>query len=268
MSYNFNILASEDPLSHVVQHDLMVFNIAGHEIHFTNHMLMVLVAFILLLGIIPVMRKRGGMIPSGLANFIEAICVFLRDEVAKPALHEDTDRFIKYIWTVFFFVLTLNLMGMVPTASIIYFLSGKHLKDMGGTATANIWVTGTLALCSFLMIHIAGIMHQGPVSYFKNFVPAVPKALIPFMYVLELAGSIIKPFALAVRLFANMLAGHTVIGALIVIGMASQSYIISSLTLAGCVALSLIDLFVSFLQAYIFTFLTVLFISSAVHPEH
>ncbi|MCF7958861.1 MAG: F0F1 ATP synthase subunit A [Phycisphaerae bacterium] len=263
-----NILAADNPLSHVVQHPLFPI---GDTFVFSSHMLMMLVAGVLMVIIFPMVARQKTMVPTGLRNFFESICVFIREEVARPALGDNTDRFIKYIWTTFFFILFCNLLGMIPTGSIMYLASGfkvEPLKYLGGTATANIWVTGALAGLAFVMTHVSGIIQQGPWAYIKNFIPHVPWPMIPVMYVLEAIGALVKPFALALRLFANMLAGHTVLGALIIIAMASQSYTISVVTLFGCAALSLLELFVAFLQAYIFTFLMTMFIASAVHPEH
>jgi F-type H+-transporting ATPase subunit a len=263
----YSVLASGNPLDHVVQHKL--FDL-GPEI-FTNHMLMLIVAGILLLVLLPLIAKQRSMVPSGLRNFFEAICVFLREEVARPVLGENTDKFIKFIWTIFFFILFCNLLGMIPTGSILFVLTLGHwdkTAHLGGTATSNIWVTGTLALCAFLMIHISGIRQQGAGPYIKNFIPHVPWPLIPVMYILEFIGALVKPFALAIRLFANMMAGHTVLGALLGMGLAAKSIPIAGATVVGCAALSLLELFVAFLQAYIFTYLTTLFIGAAVHPEH
>jgi len=259
-----SILASGDPLDHVVQHEL--FKIG--PILFTNHMLMLIIAGVMLLVLLPLIAKQRSMVPSGVRNFFEAICVFLREEVARPILGENTDRFIKFIWTIFFFILFCNVLGMIPIDGLILFLSFGKLQHYGGTATSNIWVTGTLAGCAFLMIHVSGIRQQGVFSYIKNFIPHVPIPLMPFMYVLELIGSLVKPFALAIRLFANMMAGHTVLGALLILGLAAKSIPIAGATVVGCAALSLLELFVAFLQAYIFTFLATLFIGAAVQPEH
>ncbi len=262
------VLASMNPLEHVVQHEL--FRIG--PVLFTNHMLMVILAGTLLLLILLLATRQHSMVPSGLRNFFEAICVFLREEVARPVLGDHTDKFIKFIWTLFFFILFCNLLGMVPLDGLIQILSQGKLHHYGGTATSNIWVTGTLAACAFLMVHISGIRQQGLGSYIKNFIPPVPVLLIPFMYVLELIGALVKPFALAIRLFANMMAGHTVLGALIGIGLMIKSVLvfapIALVTVAGCAAMSLLEIFVAFLQAYIFTYLTTLFIGAAVHPEH
>ena len=262
------ILAADNPLSHVVEHVLFTFRIGSHEIPFTNHMLMVLVAAILMLLVFPLIARQRSIVPKGLKNFFESICVFIREEVARPCLHENTDRFMPYLWTTFFFILFCNLLGMIPSDGIIYLASMGKVQGLGGTATANIWVTGTLAIVAFIMIHVAGIRQQGAWNYIKNFIPHVPWPLVPVMYVLEFIGALVKPFALAIRLFANMLAGHTVLGALLVVIFTFKSYAVGGVVIFGCAALSILELFVAFLQAYIFTFLTTMLIASAVHPEH
>jgi len=259
-----SVLASGNPLDHVVQHEL--FKIG--PVLFTNHMLMLILAGALMLITLLLSSRQHSMVPSGLRGFIEAICVFLREEVARPVLHENTDKYIKFIWTTFFFILVCNLLGMIPLDGIVLFLSFGHLRHIGGTATSNIWVTGALAACAFLTIHVSGIRQQGVGFYIKNFIPQVPFPINLLMYVLEFIGALVKPFALAIRLFANMMAGHTVLGALLIIGLAAKSIPIAGITVVGCAALSLLELFVAFLQAYIFTYLTTLFIGAAVQPEH
>ena len=268
MNLTATILASDNPLSHVVQHELFSFHIGSYEVTFTNHMLMVILAAVLLLIILPVIARQRSMVPRGVRNFFESICVFIREEVARPVLGHNTDRFMPYLWTTFFFILFCNLLGMVPLDSMVYTLSGKKLQHYGGTATANIWITGTLAGFAFIMIHFSGIREQGSWQYIKNFIPHVPWPLILPMYFLELIGAAVKPFALAIRLFANMMAGHTVIGALMGLAVVSGNLAVGGATVLGCVAISLLELFVAFLQAYIFTYLTTLFIGMAVHPEH
>ncbi len=262
------ILASSNPLSHVAPHELLTFEIAGYSFAFSNHMLMMVVACLVLMSMIPVISRHRSMVPSGFYNAIESLCDYIREEMAKPMLHEKTDRYIKYIWTLFFFILTCNILGLVPLDSIVYFASDLNVKHIGGTATANVWVTGAMAVLSFLMIHINGIRHQGILTYARNFIPKVPIFMAPLFYLLEIAGALIKPFSLAIRLYANMLAGHTMLAVLTMITMMSRSYMIGGVTLVSCTALSILELFVAFLQAYIFTFLTTMFISAAISPEH
>jgi len=268
MIFTAGILASDNPLSHVVQHPLFTIHIGSREVVFSNHMFMVLMAAASMLIIFPLVARQRSRVPSGLRNFFESICVFIREEVARPVLGENADKFMPYLWNTFFFILFCNLLGMIPTDAIIQIVSGGHLKHLGGTATANIWVTGTLATFALFMIHLSGIRQQGVWNYIKNFIPHVPWPLIPVMYVLETIGAFVKPFALAIRLFANMLAGHTVLGALMGLAIAARSYPIAGVTVLGCATICLLELFVAFLQAYIFTYLTTMFIGAAVHPEH
>lgn len=263
------LLAASNPLDHVVQHTFPGAEKLPEYLakHLTNHMFMLLVAGIVMLLVLTVVGKQRSMVPSGLKNFIEAICVFLREDLTRPILGDATDKFIPFIWNTFFFILFVNLLGMLPIDSVYTLIFGKTYH-IGGTATANIWVTGALASMAFLMIHVNGIREQGLGHYIKNFIPQVPWPLIPVMYVLETIGAFIKPFALAIRLFANMMAGHTVLAALVAMGIASGSYMIGGVTIIGCAVFSVLELFVAFLQAYIFTFLMTMFIGAAMHPDH
>jgi len=346
MSAGNGVLAAENLIDHVTPVTLWTFQVGGHAVNFTNHMFMAGVSALLMLLVFPIIARqaKSSPVPTGARNFFEAIMSFLRTEVFRPALGDQTDRFVPLLWTVFFFVLFCNLIGMIPIVPIIEIINGKTGKEIplfGGTATANITVTAGLALLMFCAIHVSGIWQQiriqmdptldphygnhhgevrgggqgamaaeqheethefsggdatvyghhaahgkprgkgvaaaipmGVLIYIKNFVPAVPLYLWPLMFVLELIGAAVKPFALAVRLFANMMAGHLILAALIGVipagvgvSLALKAGIGIPVVL-GSAALQILELFVAFLQAYIFTFLTTLFIASAVAPEH
>ena len=211
------------------------------------------------------------MVPTGAANGLEAVCEYLRKEVAEPALHEHTDRFIKYIWSVFFFVLTVNILGLLPIPAVSN-LFGTHL---GGTATGNIWMTATLAIVTMVMMVINGLRLGGK-AYLAHFCPG-PIWMAPLLVPVEIIGLIAKVFALAVRLFANMIAGHILLAVLLSFIMAAGAKStglglgVGLLVVAGSVAINLLELFVAFLQAFIFTFLTTLFIGMSVvfhHDDH
>lgn len=271
-----------DPIDHVRQHtiktvpaDLGFLTPDGELTVMSDHIFMLLLAGVLLMVLLPiwVRRRRGGdavgeLVPTGSANMIEAICGYLRKEVAEPNLAHHTDRFIKFIWTVFFFILTLNLLGLVPIASITS-LGGIHL---GGTATANIWVTGTLALVTMSMMVINGL-RLGGVEYLKHFNPG-PWWLAILLVPLEIFGVLAKTFALAVRLFANMVAGHillaVLIGFILTAGAASAAggLGVAVPVVLGSVALTMLEIFVAVLQAFIFTFLTALFLGQSVVFHH
>ena len=284
-------LAAMDPLSHVLPHPLLHDGPAW----LSNHMLMATVAALLVVAVFSWMtgklRPRGSDVESYIvrgrvAQIFEVLLVFLREEMARPALGKLTDKYIGFIWTVFFFILFSNLLGMIPLGEIGGLIH-PSLAHIGGTATANLAVTAVLAGIALFMIFFTGIREQGP-KYFAHFspVPLWPfmkdssPALLPvavLLILLEIVGAFVKPFALCMRLFANMLAGHMVLAALIGLifvaaeGLGSMAYGISIPVIGGALAISLLELFVSFLQAYIFTFLTVLFIAQGAvhhHDEH
>lgn len=339
-------------------------------------MIMATVAGALMLWIFPKLFKdRDSSAPTGTKNFFEAILEFLRVEVIRPALKEHTDRFLPFLWTLFFFILFCNLLGFIPIGEIISLLTWGHVEHLGGTATGTVSTTGALAIFTFFFIHGSGVFqvfkslrdgsyghhahheehssdgtknheaaldlphmraeglaadvpndfravtdpthhynddehlkhqahpdaahedgHNGKPAgsaallaiplYLWNFAPHPFKpapggsqigwlADIPvwgLLLVLELIGALVKPFSLSIRLFANMIAGHIVLAALAglivvvpsVLGQIGVGIPVTALSLM----IRMLELFVSFLQAYIFTFLTTLFIASAVAPEH
>src|SRR5204863_4513694 len=219
----------ESPLEHIVQHPLIErpahlgpFTPNGTITVFSDQIAMIGLAGVLLIALVPMLvkRRRGkdgvdAMVPAGSANALEAVCEYLRKEVAEPALGEHTDRFIKYIWSVFFFVLTVNILGLLPIPAVSN-LFGTHL---GGTATGNIWTTATLAIVTMVMMVINGLRLGGK-SYLAHFCPG-PLWLAPLLVPVELIGLIAKVFALAVRLFANMIAGHILLAVLLSFIMAA-----------------------------------------------
>jgi F-type H+-transporting ATPase subunit a len=278
------MMMAESPLEHVVQHPLIqtsanlgkVLSPGGKITVLSDQITMMIVGGLLLILFVPMLvgRRRsktgvGAMVPTGFANFLEAVCEYLRKEIAQPNLHEHTDRFIKYIWTVFFFILTMNLLGLLPVAAV----SKLFHVHLGGTATGNVWVTGTMAMITLVMMVVNGL-RIGKMQFISHFCPG-PLWLAPILVPVEIVGLFAKIFALTVRLFANMLAGHILLAVLL-------SFILSAGTamgygggltvavpvIAGSVAITLLETFVAFLQAFIFTFLTTLFIGQSVVFHH
>src|SRR5689334_9507881 len=157
--------AESNPLEHVLPHPLH-FSIGPFPM--TNQMFMALVAAVLMLILFPILFRRArtthGGAPAGARNFFESILEFLRIEVFRPALKEHTDRFVPFLWTLFFFILFCNLLGQIPIAEIITLVrgggSGAHdpWLHVGGTATGSVATTGALAVCAFFAIHISGII--------------------------------------------------------------------------------------------------------------
>ena len=261
------ILGTVNPLEEVIAHELLRFDLWGITVIVTNHMFMITLAMLVLIIALPLSVRRKGLVPKGFANMVETVCVFIRQEVAQPFLGKSTDRHIGFIWTIFFFILTLNLLGMIPIGGIITLMTHKP-NHFGGVATANIWVVGALAIVAFFAIHISGIRQQGIASYFKNFIPKVPWPMVPFIYLMEIIGALVKPVSLAIRLFANMFAGHMLIATLFIVGIIFKNYFAASLSVVAVVLASFLELLVAFVQAYIFTFLTAIFMGFAVNPEH
>ncbi len=267
----FIAFMAENPLEHIVRHPMIQRN--GFTL-LDSHIVMLMLAGFLLILLLPVWVRRrrgtdavGSLVPTGAGNAVEAICEYLRKEVARPALQEHTDRFIKFIWTVFFFILTVNLLGLLPIGGLK--LMGAHL---GGTATANPWITGTMALITLGMIVINGLRLGGK-QFLAHFNPG-PIWLSWLLIPIEVVGLLARVFALIVRLCANMIAGHVLLAVLLsFIFSAAAKGIAAGLGVAvpvvlGSVAITMLEIFVALLQAFIFTFLTTLFIGQAVVFHH
>jgi F-type H+-transporting ATPase subunit a len=275
-------MQAENPLEHIVQHPLIErpahlgpLTPDGVVTVFSDQIAMLLLAGVLLVFLLPLLvRKRRGaqgvdaLVASGSANAVEAICQYLRKEVVEPTLQQHTDRFIKYIWSAFFFVLTVNVLGLLPIPAV----SGLFGSHIGGTATGNIWVTATLAVVTMGMMVVNGLRLGGK-AYVAHFCPG-PLWLAPLLVPVEIIGLVAKVFALAVRLFANMIAGHILLAVLLsfILSAGAASAVlglgIAVPVVLGSVAISLLELFVAFLQAFIFTFLTALFIGMSVVLHH
>ncbi len=290
-----SVLAVSNPLDHVYQWTYQrvglgvgdsVFTPGGQITLVSNHIVMQVIAVLVLVLLIPRfarVRSTGDavsdMTPHGFGNFIEAICTYLRDQVARPALGDYTDRFIPYIWTAFFYILVVNLLGLLPieplTRGAVQSIYPEAHHGIGGSATGNIWVTGTLAACTLVMIVFNGLRYNG-LAYLRHFFQG-PVFIAPLIAFLEIVGLGAKCFALTVRLFANMVAGHVLLAVLlsfisvsyVALGAATATGVGILVVLTG-VAFNLLEVFVAFLQAFIFTFLTALFIGQAVliHHEH
>jgi F-type H+-transporting ATPase subunit a len=211
-----------------------------------------------------VRKKDADRAPSGMANALEAMILYFRDEIVRRNIGHGADAFTPFILTLFFFILTMNLLGLLP---------------WGAAATGNLSVTAALAVVSLIAIEVSGFVSLGPKGYAKTIFYA-PKGMGPvgtglmlvIMTPVELLGKVFKPFALAIRLFANMMAGHTVILSLI-----GLIFVFGNLTIgrwgiaAGSVGMStammLLEIFVAFLQAYIFAMLTSVFIGLIRHAH-
>ena len=243
--------------SHSLDHTLFV--IPGIDLPVTRFGSMVVISALVLIALVlPLDRKS--LVGKGFArNALEALLLFIRDELVRPAMGHHGDRFVPFFCTLFLFILTMNLIGLIP------------LPFVGGTATSSFWVTGTLAAIILIVGLASGLALHGVGGTMRAFVPGgLPKVLVPLLFVLELFGHLIKHFVLMVRLFANMIAGHLILGAFLGLIFIAEAYvayaIVPSLLLA--LFISAMELLVGFIQAYVFTLLSVLFVGSLVHPEH
>ena len=294
-----------DPFSHVMDsshwHLFENIDVGFHlPLGLTKFMVLELIAALIIVAIyLPLAKQmKGGELPKGAWwNFWEVLLTFIREEVARPNIsephhhddhaHDDhghggghgeshatvatvpapgayyCDRYVPFLWTMFLFILINNLLGMLPFM---------------GSATGSFTVTVALATITFLFIHGNAIRVGGFKGYLGNFLPPVEAPfvlkifLVPMMFVIEVVGALIKCFVLAVRLFANMFAGHMVLAFILTFIVLVKDmglfYLVTPTAVAGNVALSLLELFVAFLQAFIFTYLTAIFLGTMLAPEH
>ncbi len=198
-------------------------------------------------------RKRGISAPRGFQGFLEPVVVFIRDDVAIPNIGEKKySRFMPYLLTVFFFILINNILGLIP------------IFPFGANVTGNINITFVLAVFTFLITQFsANKTHWRHVFA----APGVPLWLLPVMIPIELVGLISKPFALMIRLFANITAGHIIVLSLVSLIFIFKSLLVSPVSIGFVLFMDCIELLVAFLQAYVFTLLSALFIGMATHEE-
>jgi F-type H+-transporting ATPase subunit a len=231
----------------------------------TKHSVYLLLAAVLVLLVFSLVARgvarahAAGRHSSGFSGAMESVTFYIRDEVILPNVGHHGEGFVPFLLTVFFFILTCNLLGLMP---------------WGATATGNISVTATLALITFVTIEISGMRALGAAGYLHTIFyipPGLPTILKPIMLVImtpvEIIGKLSKPFALAVRLFANMTAGHVLVLALIGLPFLLHTIWVSPVSVAMATAIMLLELFVAFLQAFVFTLLSSVFIG-LIRAEH
>jgi F-type H+-transporting ATPase subunit a len=235
-----------------------VFHVGGVTLDMTpsKHTVMLWFSAVLLTVLLLIAVSKRSLIPHGMYNFFELLVQFVQDIAISNIGKRDAARFVPYLCSAFFFILFMNLLGLVPFMA---------------TATANVSVTAALALFTFFVTQYAAVKAQGVGVYFAHLTGGVPKSLAwlwPIMIPVEFLGLFTKPFALTIRLFANMVAGHFVILALLGL-IFSISILVAPVSVALALAIFLLELFVAFVQAYIFTMLSALFIGAGlVHHDH
>ncbi|MGL4942404.1 MAG: F0F1 ATP synthase subunit A [Thermoguttaceae bacterium] len=240
--------------------------IAGHQL--TKFMVVeIAVAVLMMVIFIPLAQRiKGGALPKGrITNLFEVVLLFIRDMLIRPILHKkDAVLYTPFLWMLFFFIFFCNFLGLIPWS---------------GSPTGSIAVTGVLATVSACVVIGTGIWHHGPVGFWLGMVPpmelpaAISFFLKPMLFVIEVFGLFIKNAVLAIRLWANMLAGHVVLAVFLsFIAMSAEQGALTFVAVTGAsvamsVAVSMLELLVAVLQAYIFTFITTLLISTSIHQH-
>ena len=258
---NSNTLELPPPIGEV---HLPHFELFGVDLSITKHVVMMLAAAVLLVVVLSLAarRQRPDEVPTGFAAAIETVVEFIRNQIAIPNMGEKLGlAFTSYLCTVFFFILTCNLLGLIP---------------YGATATSNVNVTAALAVLTFILTQAMAIKANGIGGYLRHLTGGVHPAMWIVMIPVEFLGLFTKPFALCIRLYANMTAGHIVLLSLIslifIMGKNGANPIvglsIAPISVAFSLFVNVLELFVALLQAYIFTLLSSLFIGLAAHSEH
>lgn len=224
------------------------------DLSLTKHIVFMWVAAVILIlvAVRAARRNTKKIVATGVGNLMEVFVIFIRDEIIIPNMGAAGLRYLPYLLTTFFFILVMNLLGLIP---------------YGSTATGNVNVTAGLAIIAFFVIQISAIRAQGIGHYLAHLTGGVHWTLWPIMIPIEILGLFTKPFALCIRLFANMTGGHIVIVSLIGLIFIFQSYVIAVAPVGFVVGIMFLELFVAFLQAYIFTMLTSLFMGLGMQAE-
>ncbi|HEY0840200.1 MAG TPA: F0F1 ATP synthase subunit A [Vulgatibacter sp.] len=222
----------------------------------TRHTVFLWLAMVLVIAVVSLAARKRSIVPRGFYSVIEVFVKFVREELAEKNIGKaHADRYVPFLTSLFFVILTANLIGLIPFAA---------------TATANINVTVALALLTFVVTLYAGMREQGVAGFWLHIVPqGVPLWLYPIMVPVEILSMLTKPFALTIRLFANMVAGHIVLFFLLGLIFLLQGVgaFIAPVSVAFATGVYFLELFVALLQAYIFVMLSALFIGMASHPH-
>lgn len=229
-------------------------SLLGVDMSITMPILTMLVATLLAGLFFYVGSRRKELAPKGFHVIVEGVVLFVKESFVLDMIGSKGLHWWPFLTALFTFILFNNLLGMIPGVSI---------------ATGSINVTATLAIIVFFSVHIQGVYNHGALKYLISFVPkGLPGYLVPFLFIIEIVLAFFKPFALAVRLFANMFAGHIVIMAFIGLILLYKSYIIAIFPLSLSTAIMALEIFFKILQAYIFTILTSVYLSDAIRGGH
>jgi F-type H+-transporting ATPase subunit a len=245
-----------DPIHQFDIHRIVPINIGGWDVSFTNSSLFMLLAVVLTVGFYMVATQSRSLVPTRLQSLAEISYEFvagmLRDSIGREGM-----KYFPFVFSLFMFIFFCNMLGMIPGAF---------------TVTSHIIVTAALAAIVFLTVLVIGFAKNG-LRFFKLFVPSgVPIYILPLVTLIEIISFLSRPVSHSVRLFANMLAGHItlkVFGGFVVMLLGAGSFaVLSPLPLIAAVALTALEFLVAFLQAYVFTMLTCMYLNDALHPGH
>jgi len=282
MTSGFNLLAASNPMDHIsdarlfdglVSKGSWLYEVSDHlyGLGITKQVALFFIAGLLTVlffwSYVRQIKRDPDAVPGRWGNFVETILDTLRDQLVLPFMGESGLKFLPILATFFVYILICNLIGLIPMLD--------WAGHGGNTSTANPYITVALAVCAFLLYHGLGLREQGNIfTYIKNLFPHVPVVILPLIIVIEIAAHIIRPCALAIRLCANMVAGHVMVAVLLgfTATLTAETLIsgglISIVSVAAVTALTFLELLVALIQAFVFTFLTTVFLSMAVHPEH
>lgn len=241
-------------LHHFELHPIVELNLFGIDFSINQAVIWIWIALGAVSFLLLLVAKTLKHYPMGIQNLVEMIVEFSMKELVLDVIGEEGRPLFPLIATLFIFIMTVNFLGLIPGSF---------------TATTNINVTASLALSVFFVVQWVGVRRHGLIGHLRGLIPTgVPKWILPLMLPIEVLGMFAKPFSLAVRLFANMLAGHMVILVFLTMIILFKSYLIAPLPVAGVVIISGFEIFVSFIQAYIFSILTASYIAEAIHTAH
>ncbi len=235
--------------------------IGGIDLSPTNAVVNIWLAALLCVAIFWIAARKRALVPQGIQNVVEVLVDFVKVNIVYSVMNtKDGRNWFPFIGTVFFFIFFMNAVGLVPY--------------IGFTPTANIFVTATMALMVYLLAVAIGMARNGPLKFWvKTLVPPdVPKVMLPLMIPIEIISQLARPLSLAVRLFANMLADHLMLlvfaGFIFLAAGSAAIFGILPISVAFMVIFTAFALFVAFIQAVIFAFLTTIYINDALHPGH
>ena len=240
-------------LEHLKPTKIVDLSVSGVDVSISTSVIIMFLAAAAVFFFYFIVSRKPRLVPKGPQSIAEYVIEFVRTEMLSP-LGADADIWVPFIVTLFSFIFVCNLSGLIPGFV---------------PPTSNINVTATLAVLVFLLTQIVGVIKRGPLGYIKSLIPSgLPLPVQIFLFPIEIIGQFARPFSLSVRLFANMFAGHTVIMMLISLIFVFKNYFVIPLPVLGSVLVSLFEIFVALIQAFIFSYLSSSYIIGALQTEH